>query len=603
MRGGALSGDSVYKVTKWLGINENPDGDTELKAGEASEMYNFRITPDWSLQLRPGRHVIADRTWSGAVRGVWSGRVGSRERVVFASGGGLYEFDTDSRTAAPILGSGVGFTDAETSFFGFSGKLYIQNGHEYLEWDGEQDAFPVEGYRPLVAVSMPPEGGGTELEQVNKLNGARRVWFSPDGESKTFALPESGLASVDYAEQRTSGEAITSYTADLGGGTVTFASAPQKGTNSLEIGYSHSETLRADVTAMRFSEVFNGSTDNRVFLYGDGTNMAIYSGLDYDGVERADYFPDLNVLHVGTANTPITGMIRHYSRLAVFKTDSAYSIEYGAIALSDGRSTAAFYITPSNRAVGNEAPGEVRLVDNSPRTLSDGSVVEWKNYSSYSANLTADERQARIVSERVQRTLGSMNLGSSRTFFDRARREYYVFSDGTAVINGVSTDTWCIYREFDFTHLFEFGGELYGFTGSGELAHISRQYQSDCGEVITARWRSGSLAMGKDWRRKYSSRVFLTLKPESRAALTVSLQTNRRGSGEMRTVASGLASFNDCTFEHWSFGTNRRPQTKRLKLRAKKFAYMQLLLDSSTNWSMATVLAADVQLRYAGEIR
>ena len=599
----AVAGDSVYKVSKWLGINENPDGDTELKAGEAAEMTNFRITPDWSLQIRPGRYVIAGKSWSGEVRGVWSGRVGDAERVVFASGGGLYAFDMESRSAAPILAGGVSFTDDRTEFFGFSGKLYIQNGHEYLEWDGSSGAHPVVGYRPLVAIGATHLGGGTELEQINKLTAARRVWFSPDGVAKEFKLPEGNLASVDYAKLRATGAEITSFTADLSSGAVTFTTAPEKGTNSLEIGYCHSSSRRADVTSMRYAEIYNGTTDNRVFLCGDGSNMAIYSGLDYDGIERADYFPDLNVLHVGTANTPITGMIRHYSRLAVFKTDGAYSIDYGTVTLADSRLAAAFYITPSNRAVGNEAAGEVRLVDNSPRTLTDGTVVEWKNYSSYSANLTSDERQARIISERVQRTLGAMDLAHAHTFFDRKRREYYVYLDGTAVINGVATDTWYIYRDFDFTHLFESGGELYGFTTGGELAHIARQYQNDSGNEITARWRSGSLAFNRDWNRKYSSRVFLTLKPETRAALTVSLQSNRHAAGEKRAVSSGLVSFTDGSFEHWSFGTNRRPQTKRLKLRSKKFAYLQLLLDSRTNWSTATVLAADVQLRYGGEVR
>ena len=598
-----MSGNSVYKVSKWLGINENPDGDTELKAGEAADMINFRITPDWSLQLRPGRYVVAGKTWSGEVRGVWSGRVGDMERVVFAAGGVLYAFDMDSGVAVPILAEGVSLTDDRTEFFGFSGKLYIQNGHEYLEWDGLSGAFPVEGYRPLLAVSCSPEGGGTELEQINKLTSARRVWFSPDGTAEVFSLPEGNLAGIDYVRLRATGEEITAYTADLNTGTLTFEAAPEKGTNSLEIGYCHSSSQRAEVTSMRFAEIYNGTTDNRVFLCGDGTNMAIYSGLDYDGIERADYFPDLNVLHVGTANTPVTGMIRHYSRLAVFKTDSAYSIDYGTVTLTDGRVAAAFYITPSNRAVGNEAPGEIRLVDNSPRTLTDGTVVEWKNYSSYSANLTSDERQARIISERVQKTLGTMDLTNAHTFFDRKRREYYVYLDGTAVINGIATDTWYIYRGFDFTHLFEFDRRLYGFLSNGELALISRQYQNDCGDIITARWRSGSLAFNRDWNRKYASRVFLTLKPETRAALAVSLQSNRQGSGELRTVSSGLASFSDCSFEHWSFGTNRRPQTKRLKLRAKKFAYLQLLLDSATDWSTATLLTAEVQLRYGGEVR
>jgi hypothetical protein len=88
--------------------------------------------------------------------------------------------------------------------------------------------------------------------------------------------------------------------------------------------------------------------DNRVFLYGDGSNKAYYSDLDYDGQSRADYFPALNVVRIGDANTPITAMIRHYDRLLAFKLDSAYSLSYDTITLSGGSMTAGFHIRTVN---------------------------------------------------------------------------------------------------------------------------------------------------------------------------------------------------------------------------------------------------------------
>ncbi|MDR0906715.1 MAG: hypothetical protein LBN00_11200 [Oscillospiraceae bacterium] len=600
-----LTGDSpsVYKVAKWLGINENPDGDTEIRAGEAAEMENFRVTRDWSLQLRPGYQVIGAKTWSGTVRGVWHGRVGSENRTVFACGGAVYALNLTTGAAEQVPTDGVTITNAETRFFGFDGKLYLQNRHEYLQWDGANPITRVEGYRPLVVVASPPQGGGTELERINKLTGARRVWLSPDGSASLFRLPEKGIASVDYIKNRADGAAITAFTADLSDGTVTFTAVPVAGTSSIEIGYTHGATMRGEVEGMRFAEIFNGSADNRVFLYGDGSNRTIYSGLDYDGAERADYFPDLNVLDIGTSNTPITALIRHYSRLAVFKSDSAYSVSYGAIPLSDGRTTAAFYYTPSNRSVGNAAAGEALLVENSPRTLADDAVIEWRNYSSYAANLTSDERQAKIISQRVSSTLGEMDLGAVRTFFDRDAQEYYVFADGTAVVNGVETDTWYIYRDFDFERLFDADGELYGFTNTGEFALISRRFQNDGGRAIHAVWRSGAMAFGRDWRLKYSGRVFVTLKPEPRSFLRVGVRTNRAGTSEEKAIGSGLVGYADVSFAHWSFGTNRQPQTKKLKIRAKKFAYYQLVFDSNTDWSTVTVLSADVKFRLAGEVK
>jgi hypothetical protein len=310
------SEESVFKIHKWLGINENPDGDTQLSPGEAAEMRNFKITRDGNLQLRSGYKTIhTERSWTGPVRGIWTGKAGDAEHTVFAAGGELYTSDFAANAATPILRSGVTVTDAPTFFFGYGGRLYAMNGYEYIEWDGAGDAIHAEGYRPLVSVAVPPAGGGTQLEQVNRLNGLRRVWVSPNGSAATFTLPEKGLASVDYIKDRATGAdyAPEKYSSSLADGTVTFSAAPTGGTNSLEIGYTHPDSFRAQIVSMRFAEIFNGATDNRVFLYGDGTNRAIYSGLDYDGNERADYFPDLNVLDIGTANTPITALIRHYA--------------------------------------------------------------------------------------------------------------------------------------------------------------------------------------------------------------------------------------------------------------------------------------------------
>ena len=51
--------ERVFQIKAWGGLNENPDGDTKLKMGEAAVMRNFRITRDGNLQRRPGSKEIA----------------------------------------------------------------------------------------------------------------------------------------------------------------------------------------------------------------------------------------------------------------------------------------------------------------------------------------------------------------------------------------------------------------------------------------------------------------------------------------------------------------------------------------------------------------
>lgn len=597
--------EGVFQIRAWGGLNENPDGDTKLKMGEAAVLRNFRVTRDGNLQRRPGSRAIAallpEGAEAGPVRGVWNGNVGGVEQLIAACGGRLWKLWDDEAGAFIKEEIGSIETEREIHFFGFDNNLYIINGAEYKVWDGNTLA-DVGGYRPLVTVSVPPSGGGETLEQVNKLCGARRCWFSPDGESGVFQLPETGLQSVDYVKDLSTGETLdpSAYTADTEAGTVTFTQAPAMGTNTMEIGWTMAESFREQVLHMRWGELYAGSQDTRIFLYGDGSNRAIYSGLDYDGKPRADYFPDLNEVSVGDANTPITGMIRHYSRLSCFKSDSAWTIEYGAVTLADGAQTEAFYVTPVNRAIGNAAPGQVRLVLNSPRTLHGSDVYEWKNYSAYSANLTHDERQAKRISDRVYATLRQFDLESCYCYDDNWAQEYYICHDGRALVHNYAADAWYAYEDFDAVCMANFRGELLYGTSDGRLMHFSTGYLSNDGRAIDAYWESGSMSFGQDYQRKYAAMLWVGVKPESSAEVTVTVQTDRSSSYTEKLVTSSLANFAHVNFAKWSFATNRKPQMSRLKIKAKKFVFYKLVFRTSAADSTVTILAADIRVRFTG---
>ena len=593
---------SIMRINRWLGVNENPDGDTELAIGEAAEMQNFKITRDGNLQIRPGiRTLHTTRQWNGPIHGIWHGRVAGTPVTVFAADARLWQFDFAAKTAAEIAcAPDVTLSNLPTHMFGFSGKLYIMTGREYLEWaGGDAPVISVEGYRPLTHVAVPPSGGGTMLEQVNKLNGQRRVRFSPNGTATVFQLPERNLQSVDYVREITTG-AEMAFTQTLANGTITLTAVPATGASTIEVGYTVGTNFRNQVEQMRFSEFYNGGTDNRVFIYGDGSNKAFYTGLDTDGNPRADYFPDLNVLDVGTANTPITALIRHHDRLAAFKTDSSYTVQHGVINIDNGRVIPAFYLMTVNRSIGNAAPGQAQLVMNSPRTLFSSAIYEWRSGGNIQPN---DERQARLISQRVNATLGKMDLARAFTFDDTERHEYYIIHNGTAVIHSYATDTWFIYRDFDVTHLLNVDGRLYGCTESGNIVNISRTQTSDNGLPIKALWRSGSIAFNRDWQRKYVSRLFVTMKPEPRSFITAAIRTNRSGGTITRRIHQGLMTLRKVNFGHWSFGLNRQPQTRRFRVKAKKLTYFQLLFESETNWSTATILAAHVRVMFAGDVR
>lgn len=597
------SNEKVFQIKAWGGLNQNPDGDTKLKLGEAADIRNFRVTRDGNLQRRPGTKTVCNLADNEPVRGMWTGFVNGEEVFLSACGGKLWRLDKTSD--GDLTPTELGDIDCsnDVHFFGFSGIVYMLNGKEYLQWDGEE-LKEVYGYRPLVNISVAPDNTSREtLEQVNKLSGERRMWISPDGEGASFFLPERKVYSVDYVKDLATDEEVYDFSTDLENGIVTFDTPPAKSVNSYEIGWTMAETQRTQVVAMMYSELYSGTQDTRVFIYGDGSHKAYYSGIDYDGAPRADYFPDMNEVAVGDANTPITAMIRHYSTLICFKSDSAWSISYGIVTLADGSLTPAFYVTPTNKAIGNEAPGQVQLVLNAPYTLHGSDIYEWRNTSSYTANLSTDERQTKRISDRIYAAMQELSLKDCKCYDDNYAQEYYVCCNGKAIVYNYASDAWYIYTGFDAVKMLRADGELYLGSSDGRLVHMDYGYRNDDGRAIDAYWESGSMSFGSDYMRKYAAMLWVGIKPEANSKVYVTVQTDRKSSYTEKPVASQLASFNPATFAHWSFAVNRKPQMERLKIKAKKFVFYKLIFKSNEADATATILAADIRVRMTGDAK
>lgn len=596
------AGMSILKIHTFYGLNENLDGDMTLKTGEMSEMRNFRVTADNHMQIRPGSKTVMTLKDSDATKrfyGAWRGTVGGRDCVLVSFGGHIYDVDIGEGTKRD-LGTAA---KAAATFFAFGGKVYLLNGKDYKSWDGGSATgfADVAPYVPLVQISTTPAGAGTLLEGVNRLTGKQRVQFSPDGTAKVFQLPEKQITSADSVTLN--GTAVTTgWTLDKTAGTVTFTTAPERGTNTLEIAYTKGSGAAGEVKAMRYSELYNGSTDTRVFLYGDGSNRAIYSGIRYDtGEASADYFPDLYEMRVGEKNTPITALVRQYSRMMAFKPNSAWAVSYGTIALDTGTVTAAFTVQPVNRQFGNDAPGQARLLENSPLTLDAGSVYQWVGDGS--KYVTNSESNAKRISDRAAKTLKGFDLKSVKTFNMKQEHEYWFVYRRKALILNYANSTWYVYEDLPFDELLEVEAEKYGFTAEGDIVHFSRRYRNDNGAPISCYACTGAMDFDRDWLHKYSPAVYVAMQPETGARVTVTVESDRRSDYPEKVVANSLATFSHVSFAHFSFTTNRKPKVRRVKMKVKKATFYRLIFKSMDASAAATIIETDIQMRYSGNVK
>ena len=340
---------------------------------------------------------------------------------------------------------------------------------------------------------------------------------------------------------------------------------------------------RDKITTMRYAELFNGAADTRVFFYGDGTNKAYYSGVMENGKGSAEYFPDLNEMQVGDANTPITAMIRHHNRLLAFKRGGgAYSIYYGQLSLADGSITAGFYISNINKIIGCDGYDAATLVMNNPRTLEKGSIYEWQA-TSRSGNITLDQRNAEVVSEKVHDTLRTFDMENALTYYDVRRHEYYCVYNGVAVVNNTIAKAWYIYTNFPATCMAEYGRQLYFGTADGLICRVSEQTDTDDGETIEAYWESGSLDFGRPNDVKYTPKVWVSALPETNAKVSVGIDTDNGASADVE-----LAFTPRCVMA----------KTLKANLKARKFTYYKLKMTAADSGKHATVLSAVVKASY-----
>jgi len=597
----ANTSEKVFTINRWLGLNQSEGGDTQLRMGEASNCRNWRITKDGYLQKRPGTLTVVNMSGAYTVKGLWSGYVNKVHMLLGACNGKLYSYISAAGEWQTVELGSVS-TTGSVHIFGFGGKAYILANNQYKVWNGTTLS-DVVGYIPLVMISAPPAGGGESLEAINRLNGKRRMWFSPDGTATVFQLPEKGqyMTSIDSVTSL-SGGTLPTYTVSTDNGTVTFTEAPARGTNSIEVSWTMSTNYRQQVTNMKYSELYNDTQDTRVFLYGDGSNKAIYSEVDYDGNPTAEYFPDLNEIAIGDANTPITAMVRHFSTLVCFKSSSAYSIRYGSITLEDGTVTAAFYSNPVNREIGCEALGQACIVQNSPRTLHGRDVYEWKSTSSKTGTLSDDERQAKAISDRINSMLEMFSIPNCVCFDDNTEQEYYICQGGNCLVHNYNVDAWSYYTGLDIVCMTRHGDKLVFGTSDGKIKQISYAYTSDDGSSIDCYFESGSMDFGKSFMRKYASNVWMGIAPESTTKFDFTVITDRSDGLAEKSIDQSMSvfDFSDVDFDKMDFGPDIRPKIHRFKIKAKKFVYYKLIIKSDNSDAHATVVAFNVRVRYSG---
>lgn len=622
----AQSGTKMYTVDKFLGINEAADGFTELSMGEASAMENFLVTDGYNLTVRPGIiGVDLDGREPAQILAAWSGHVGNEEYLVLCDFYGgtdrIFVYSKNETGSFALIHSqtgALGLTQKDGAYvkiFHFSEKLYIRSSAKTVAY--ESGAFvEQQPYIPLVIAGASPAGGGTTLENINLLTPLRRMDYSADGESTAYVLPSEAIGVTAVCIDNVSYDVEAAGSFDGESHTFTFLSAPVKGVGNVEITYTTdaeaAEAARMRIVSCQLSEEYNGATDTRLFVAGNGTNMCYYSGVTQGGEPSAMYFPAMNEVAVDISGAMVTGLVRHYSKLLVFKPDGTYTISYEPVTLADGSTVAGFYLRSMNREYGNEVMGQIQTVKNYPRSVTKDGIYEWRITTSY----YRDERYAVRISDMVKRTLAAADVSKIVTCDDDYSKTYYVFLNdekGTVLVNRYNlgkNGVWCIYHSSLFrnvrwammhrgTMVFINDTDAYRFSDAAGMD------TPNGGESvpIPAVWESGYMDFGSDFLRKYSSLIYVSMLPEGNSQLTITASTDKRSEYTEKSLNANIFDFENLDFDNLTFDTNETPKIRRVRIKVKKFVYYKLIFKVEAPGSRATILSYDQEVRFASKAK
>jgi hypothetical protein len=214
----------------------------------------------------------------------------------------------------------------------------------------------------------------------------------------------------------------------------------------------------------------------------------------------------------------------------------------------------------------------------------------------------------------VEKSLGSANMERIVTCDDDHNKTYYIFlndDEGTVLVNRYALGKdglWCMYRSSlcrNVRHAMMHGGTM-AFATDTELFYFDADASKDAPEqiggqtqTICALWESGYMDFDVDYKRKYSSRIYVSMLPESSSSLTITASTDRRESYREKVIGTNLFGWSKADFARWSFDMNDTPKIRRVQLKVKKFVYYKLIFKVEEPGTRATVLAFDQQVRFS----
>lgn len=311
----ASIGDSMTRIyANFKGIdllNPAPLVDYSRSPDCLNVWKSYDTTEANIIETRPGYEAV--QNFENKINGIF---LYTGNKLIVHAGTTLYRGSLSGQTRDVLF---TGMNDAESQMYMFGDYLYINDGANYLKYDGTTvTRVEDSAYVPTTSIGRAPSGGGTFYEDVNLLTPQRINGFQGDGTSRDFYLDAVEIDSVD--EVKVNGTVLQQgYTVDTTLGKVTFNTAPSTpsliGNDNVFITFSRTvDGYDERIKNCTIATVF----DNRIFFSG---NPDFPNGVFHSSLNNPAYCSDLDYYECGNNDNEVKALVVGNNVLWVFKRD------------------------------------------------------------------------------------------------------------------------------------------------------------------------------------------------------------------------------------------------------------------------------------------
>ena len=551
-----LAGVDFKNDSSMVELNRSPDALNVYKdySGEAS-----------CIQTRPGYKLMAN--FGAKINGMYI----YQTTALVHAGTNLYlwnNFPTTPQNPTVLKST---MNNAKSSFFIFQDKVYINDGVNYLVYDGTLKDVSSVAFIPTTTIGRSPAGGGERYQDVNLLQSKRINEFVADGTSTDYYLDATDIASVDevYINDTL---VTTGYTVTAILGKIVFDTAPAiEGMDNVKIVFTKNVSGYATrITQCTISQVF----DNRVFFTGNTTypNVLFHSEL-----ENPSYVSDLSYYQDGTTESKIKSITVGNNILWVFKEPNQEN------------ATVFYHIPTTDEEYGRIYPtkqGNVSVGCYSTSINFSDDIVFLSKYGLEGIN--GDIQQEQLLSHRSSlidnKLVNESNYNFSQMFEWRGYLLVLVnnmvyLADSRQIfqgINGIEYE-WYVWdiENSSPSILKEYAGELYIGGTDGKVYMLDGT--NDNGNAINSYWTTPMDAFGYSNLLKTTNKRggIARIKTVPNGKVKIAERTNKNDLKYITCKSSTGFNYGDVNYADFAY-TTRNDSYVVYKIKEKKFLTIQL---------------------------